>query len=382
MPFVLRTTVRCLHLMKPSFQNFNCTILRDPLLRKNTFKISNFSTSSVSLLKENVNPKGIQDNISSLQLKKRLPRKKKIIEEDLNVPGLYNVVAFATAEEYCLEDLIDGLKQQDLYEPKFVENSDDVVVATAKYQVDKEPREIFFFREGSVVLWNVNDIECGNLLSFLRKYETDSYSDQMVHGESELMSYKHQEVGKHSVIEKNGNFLINMNEDAVILDKYTFSNALVLSVKLGVWEASLQKYIDSIEFITEDLKEGKKIKMTREQVLRKHGELFALRHLINLSSDLLDTPDFYWDNDQLESLYLQVCNYFYINKRTKVMNEKINHCVELIELLSTHLSDKHHTRLEWMVILLITVEVIFEIIHYVDRFVTSEIPKVKHPVLH
>jgi hypothetical protein len=35
------------------------------------------------------------------------------------------------------------------------------------------------------------------------------------------------------------------------LDKYTFSNAIALSVKLGVWEASLNRYVDSIEFVTE-----------------------------------------------------------------------------------------------------------------------------------
>lgn len=58
--------------------------------------------------------------------------------------------------------------------------------------------------------------------------------------------------------------------------------------------------------------------MTREEALRKHGELFALRHYLNLSSDVLDTPDFYWENEQLENLYNQVCVYFCINKRTKV----------------------------------------------------------------
>lgn len=38
------------------------------------------------------------------------------------------------------------------------------------------------------------------------------------------------------------------------LVKYTFSNAMFLSVKLGIWEASLEKYIDQIEGVTEDLK--------------------------------------------------------------------------------------------------------------------------------
>jgi len=105
------------------------------------------------------------------------------------------------------------------------------------------------------------------------------------------------------------------------------------------------------------MKEGRKIKLTRDQVFRKTGELFALKHRINLSSDLLDTPDFYWDRQELEKLFMDTVYYLNINKRTKVMNEKLSHCVELMELLSSHLNDIHHVRLEWMIIVLIMVEV-------------------------
>lgn len=40
------------------------------------------------------------------------------------------------------------------------------------------------------------------------------------------------------------------------------------------------------------------------------------------------------------------------------MNEKLTHCCELADLINSHLTDEHHTRLEWMIILLIMVEVI------------------------
>lgn len=53
------------------------------------------------------------------------------------------------------------------------------------------------------------------------------------------------------------------------------------------------------------------------------------------------------------------------------MNEKLDHCVELAELVSSHLNDNHHVRMEWMIIALIAVEVIFEVLHYLDRFVTA-----------
>jgi glutathione synthase len=44
--------------------------------------------------------------------------------------------------------------------------------------------------------------------------------------------------------------VLNNGGDA-LLEKYTISNALALSVKLGTWEAALERYIDSIEYVTE-----------------------------------------------------------------------------------------------------------------------------------
>ena len=42
------------------------------------------------------------------------------------------------------------------------------------------------------------------------------------------------------------------------------------------------------------------------------------RHQINLYSDLLMTPDFYWDREDLEMLYNTTCNYLDVGRRTKV----------------------------------------------------------------
>lgn len=61
----------------------------------------------------------------------------------------------------------------------------------------------------------------------------------------------------------------------------------------------------------------------------------------------------------------------------QVINEKINHCIELTDLISSNLNDAHHVRLEWMIIILIMVEVAFETIHYIDRYVASGTEELK-----
>lgn len=335
-----------------------------PILSKSSFLINNFSN---------------QDLNTKLSAKRSQRRKLSIDEEVDNnniseqSPGVWNVAAFATCEEYNLERLREALIEQNLYIPVDLKEDPlskggaDVIHAIANYQVSSEHRHIFFFREGSVVFWNTPELECISVLDFLKKYQLGPYHRTLVLAEREVMAYSYVNANKNSGLDNN-RFCVSSgtgrSKVKVNLDKFTLSNAMSLSVKLGIWEASLNYYIGSVEYVVEDLKNGKSLRISRKEVTQKTGELFALRHSINLSSDLLDIPDFYWENEELETLYLQLCSHFSISRRTRVMNEKLNHCMELVELLTSHLSDRHHVRLEWMIIILIMIEVAIETVHY------------------
>ena len=69
--------------------------------------------------------------------------------------------------------------------------------------------------------------------------------------------------------------------------------------------------------------------------MQKTVEIFELRHVINLSSDNLDTPDFYWDRERLETIYHTTSAYLTISKRTRLINEKLSYCAELMELIKS-----------------------------------------------
>lgn len=71
----------------------------------------------------------------------------------------------------------------------------DAIQAIAKYEIGSEPREIYFFREGTVVMWNFTDLECSNVLQFLKQYEDNSYSYDLVQEEGEMVLYTYAEPG-------------------------------------------------------------------------------------------------------------------------------------------------------------------------------------------
>ena len=115
---------------------------------------------------------------------------------------------------------------------------------------DQEPaKEIFVFRIGCVVFWNVPKLERNAVLNFLKPFHEDGYEEEVVFEESEMMAFELSKTGKPH-LEKG---LINVEESSLLV-KYAFSNAISLSVNLGIWESSLVRIIDSIEHISEDLK--------------------------------------------------------------------------------------------------------------------------------
>jgi len=279
----------------------------------------------------------------------------------------WSVVGFSSAESLDLLGLQDGLLTQDIYTRLTI--SEDLepscVYVTNKYDLDgqEKSKEIFFFKVGCVVFWNVPELERNSVLKFLKPFSMDSYEEDVVFEESEMMPYTMSTTGNPH-LDKG---VINIADDNDVLVKYTFSNAIASSVKLGSWEASLDKIIDSIEFISEDLKRSANVKIKKNEVLQKTGEILALRHLINLSSDLLDTPDFYWDREAMENLFLATCSHLSVSKRTKVINDKLNHCLEVVEMINDHLSHEHGAFLEKIIIALIAIEIVFEVLHLVER---------------
>lgn len=160
-------------------QKYSSVLKLNQLSRNSSTDISKRFKSFLPKVSANQLPSR-DNNETGTSSKKRIGMRKRRSEhhEKLQDNGYYSVMAFATAEEYDLEKLLVALKEQNLYEPKKFFNSDDstenepdVLYAVAKYQVGKEPRGIYFFREGTVVMWNFSDMESSNILGFLKNFE-------------------------------------------------------------------------------------------------------------------------------------------------------------------------------------------------------------------
>ncbi|XP_062584816.1 required for meiotic nuclear division protein 1 homolog isoform X1 [Saccostrea cucullata] len=285
-------------------------------------------------------------------------------------------------EDFDFELLESFLEKQNLYKvtdlpPDMV----DVMHCTPVYPVQEHQKEIFFTKQGSVVFWDVPETERHEVIQFVKELDPEStFDDKFIEDESESMMVTLSDK-ESSILDSN---TINMNKTLYNkqkgqLQKYACTNALMQSLHLSAMEKQLEDFIDDTEHLSMDLKAGNPIRIKAREVQQHLGKLFEFRKNLNLCSDLLDTPDFYWDRAELEKLYLDLCKIMQTKYRTKVMNEKINYCCELMELLNNKFTDARHTKLEWMIIVLIMIEVVFECFHLYrndyDWFVGKADPK-------
>ena len=140
------------------------------------------------------------------------------------------------------------------------------------------------------------------------------------------------------------------------------SYAISQSSVLAVFEERIDRKVEEYKFIPETLSLQGKINMPLNQVGMMIGDIFVIRHGLNLHSDILDTPDFFWDEDQYEPNYSKMMLYLEMEGRIVVLNKRLDMLKELLDMLQHQIHNSHATKLEWIVIWLIIIEVLIEVV--------------------
>ena len=208
-------------------------------------------------------------------------------------------------------------------------------------------KEVFYFSYGAIVCWGLSEEEETKVLNYVQDFQKEPSSDP----ELDEFTYIY---GSGMKIEDDEISLHNKD----VLTKLAISHGLAQSVKLTTFEELIQKTIDGTKNIPSQLAKKGKIPLSRKETSKKVGELFIERSFINLQSDTLDTPEFFWDCPELEPFYRRTYHYLDVGKRVDVLNKRLDIIHELLEILSGELNHQHSSRLEWIIIILILIEVL------------------------
>jgi uncharacterized Rmd1/YagE family protein len=311
--------------------------------------------------------------------------------DDASVPKL--LTAYAIAEEFNLSKVVEILRSKG-YEPDPLNTGlypqvvhvqipiSSIYRSSNPSACDLSPSEVgdvFVFPSGTLVTWALPE---GFTSYFATRTLLPAAENPHVENmETEDLDYVEDPTREHSSI-RGDTIVLGIKGDAqsqscpdpsmpsidTVLTKIAFSSGFARSTKLAVLESNLSTYLHSTAIIPRLMSQGARLprRISRPFILQKTGQLLSLRAQLNLYSELTDSlPDLFWDSKHelnLENYYDQVGRALDVGIRIKVLNEKMDYAQEIARVLRETLSERHGTFLEWTIIILIAIEVGFEVL--------------------
>lgn len=214
-----------------------------------------------------------------------------------------------------------------------------------------EQKNLFFFSFGVTVFWGFEEITEEEILNLIRFAEKTPISS--IEKEKYYFSY-----GPTSRIQRDHLILSSKKPET----KLAISYALAQSVKLAVFEQIIDHSIEKTKVLPEEVAKKGKISLSRKEISQMIGKLYIERSSINLHSDILDEPEYFWEYPKFHDLYLQMIKALSIRPRIEVLNTRLGIVHELLQILSNQLNHQHSSTLEWTIITLILIEVFLAVL--------------------
>lgn len=211
-------------------------------------------------------------------------------------------------------------------------------------------QDVFFFPYGVAVFWGCTNEKVEYLCTLLKPFEVNCLETH----EKETMGFRFS--NRQAIVEEE----VLLPTDNVE-HRLAVSHALAQSVKLSSFETIIQKTISSSQRIPQQLALKGKIPLSKKEIRKKMGELFIERSSINFHLDILDVPEYFWEHSEIEPLYRLVATHLELGPRLEVLNQRLDIVHDLFEMLGNELKHQHSSSLEWIIILLIVIEVLISI---------------------
>ncbi|CDO91692.1 unnamed protein product [Kluyveromyces dobzhanskii CBS 2104] len=228
--------------------------------------------------------------------------------------------------------------------------------------------EIFIFSYGVVVFWNFTEIQEKNILGDI---SFSSYKNMVIkpldEQDIEIESF-HFEYDMDTERPRIFNDIVTLRSGDH-LTALTLSHAIAQSVKLSRFEARIVPIFGSVSKLPKRLALYGTLGLKREQLLKKSGKLFKLRVDVNLSSSVLDTPEFFWSFEpSLHSLYQAMREYLEIDPRVQVLNDRCKVFLEFFDICVDSIAERNMARITWWFITVIFISVLISIAEILVRF--------------
>ena len=249
---------------------------------------------------------------------------------------MYKVVAYQVASSINIK----SCKQQLSYQLLF-QDSDELFY---KYQ---DNAFVYMFQYGMVSFFNMSSQNIEDLLKQIKPNTSNYFSEKLSEATEVLVKPNTLKV-QFNHIE-----LPNLDQEMIRLVMLYASQ----SVALDRYSEITEELLEQTHQHTLYLENKGKLDISGHKLKRFIGKTLNIKNKISENLYIFDSPDITWDNEQLNKLNTDLKNSFDLKVRYRVIHDRIEIIKENLELFKDIIDHRESSTLEWIIIILIVIEV-------------------------
>eukprot|EP01025_Chloroclados_australasicus_P029199 TRINITY_DN2906_c0_g1_i6.p1 TRINITY_DN2906_c0_g1~~TRINITY_DN2906_c0_g1_i6.p1 ORF type:complete len:336 (-),score=9.67 TRINITY_DN2906_c0_g1_i6:291-1298(-) len=207
---------------------------------------------------------------------------------------------------------------------------DEVLRNRVMDEVGDSCGSVFYFAFGVVVCWSLTSAQQFESVIVLTE---NCQSDSISQSEIEVDELGYYFTQFESPYVQNDTLVLSTEYAGDESMMISVSYALAQSTKLSIDEEHITKLAQRCGYAKR--KPISRLCVGRpKEVSKLMGRIFILKSRINLSSHILDTPEFLWSKpDRYLNMYTGVCNYMEIDERIQAVNRKLEVITSMLNAL-------------------------------------------------
>ncbi|MCP0914750.1 MULTISPECIES: RMD1 family protein [Legionella] len=260
---------------------------------------------------------------------------------------------------YCIANSIDLTRLDNHYKTKLGDYASTRSRDTLKLNHHNSNTTVFVFKNGTVVSWGVKRHQIHAYLDTIRLF-ADKPINLMVHDEFSYQISDRTAIEPHDYFDVDCISIDTESDDLKLSLSYGFSQ----SVKLQYFETILEALIEKYTPLIHSLSTQGAMRISRKQIRQVIGEILGAKSEMNLISNFLYHPKFFWQHPTLEEYYTMLERYLHMQRRVNAINHRLDTLNEIFDMFNGYLENRHAHSLEVIIIILIAIEIIFNVANF------------------
>lgn len=265
----------------------------------------------------------------------------------------YNFKAFALSGELDLNKLATSLRISKRYrweEPMLL----NPVTLTPADDPEKDSLVVYLYYFGGIVFVNCSEEIISRFFSQLGKV-SELFRGALQLRYTDDYALKNGAAGKPVI---TNDYAEMPAIDHVFVGIICF--VIAKSVALDQIEDRVDNVLDEVEELIEQLNKGK-LKISDQRLAKLASSILTFKYASISYIMVLDKPEVTWDNQEADRLYRTMADLFELSQRFQEIKHKSDTLKDVLEVVTGLSHAQRSTRLEWIIIILIFVEIVLSL---------------------